>query len=189
MIFFEATGSWPGFIKRFSVFFAITLTVACSIKGIDHPVPQELLLLPPAQGPVPGLIRQSVVFHSEGHVPGQFLMLAKMDRNRIDLVVLLATGQKVLTLSYDGNDFHQQAHLQQGVPGREMLALFQLVQWPESAIRQHYRAEDGWIVEIDQNWRQLLTSQGVSVRVRYRDREVVVENVNRQYRVSIKVLD
>ena len=182
----------PGFVRmaRMMVVLVFCLAVisACSTATMNMPVPDRLILLPPAEGPSAVLLKQKVTFDRAGERQ-QFFVVTRMNSQQIDLIVVLATGQKALSLSYDGVNFSQEQHLSANIPGDEILALVQFVHWPESAIRKHYRQSDGWMLAFDEEKRSLLTRIGVSVKVEHRDGSIIVENYYQKYRVVIELIE
>lgn len=169
-------------------FFCLSVINACSTTTTNTPVPDRLILLPPSEGPSAVLLKQKVTFDKAGRRQ-QFFLVTRMDSKQIDLIVVLATGQKALTISYDGISLSQEQHLSANIPGGEILALIQFVRWPEQAIRKHYRQSDGWILKIDQGQRTLLTRFGVLVKVEHRAGSIIVENFDRKYRVVIELIE
>jgi len=168
--------------------FYFSVITACSTTSTNIPVPEGLNLLPPEEGPSAALLKQKVTLDRAGKRQ-QFFAVTRMNPQQIDLVVVLATGQKALSVSYDGVSLSQEQHLSANIPVDEILALVQFVHWPESSIRKHYRKSDGWILAFDEGTRTLSTRSGVSVKVVNRDGSIMVENYHQKYRVVIDSLD
>jgi len=171
-----------------SLGFCLFVISACSSANLSMPIPDRLVLLPPSGGPSPVLLKQKVTFDKAGRQQ-QFLVVSRINSQQVDLVILLATGQKVLSVSYNGVSFSQQQHLSANIPGEEILALVQFVLWPEFIIRQHYRQEDGWILAFEEGRRSILTRVGVWVTVEHRAGSIIVENYSQNYRVVIELID
>jgi len=171
-----------------SLGFCLVVISACSSTNLIMPIPERLVLLPPSGAPSAVLLKQKVTFDKAGRQQ-QFLLVSRINSQQIDLVILLATGQKVLSVSYDGVSFSQQQHLSANIPGEEILALLQFSLWHEFIIGQHYRQEDGWILTFEEGRRSLLTRVGVWVTVEHRTGSIIVENYSQNYRVVIELID
>ena len=83
----------------FCLFF--TIGYGCSALNIKSTVPDQLKLLPPSEGPVASLLKQKITLVSDDQ-QNQFLLVTRVQTDNLITVVLSATGQKVLTLIYDG---------------------------------------------------------------------------------------
>ncbi len=164
---------------------SLVLINACSSSVFNPPIPGRLNLLSPAEGPAAVLLKQKVTFITEDRRQ-QFLAVTGIDPRKLELVVLLATGQKILSMSYDGSSFKQNQHLSKALPGEEIMALIQFVHWPEDAIRRHYRQRDGWMLEFADVQRSLLTRAGLSLRVDYNVDNIMVVNYQHHYRIVIE---
>ncbi len=164
------------------------LLAGCSSIQLASSKPKQLLLLPPGGGPPPVLLKQVVNFE-RGDIRHEFMQVMRLQPDQIRLVALLASGQKLLTLSYDGDHFEQQQHLQQAIPGREILALVQLVHWPQAVVQQYYRLSEGWRLHNSPQQRQLSDENGLVVGISYQGDRVVVEHYTQRYRVSIQTLE
>ena len=105
------------------------------------------------------------------------------------LVALSPSGQRLLSLEYDGDKLTQESHTQYELPGREILAIIQFATWPESSIRSHYPERDGWIVETAVNQRILLTASGAVLKISYQPEALSVENYLHGYRVIVDTLE
>ena len=170
------------------VFLSCLLLGGCGGKRLSPANSAELILLSPADAPAEVLLRQRVSFIARD-AEQQFLILARIERESLRLALLLASGQVVLELDYDGSDLRQQNHTGVEIPGREILASLQFASWPEAVLRRHYRASEGWRIEINGGERHLLTSSGVLLRIARNAESLVVDNHLHDYRVIIQTLE
>jgi len=152
------------------------------------PVPVALKLLPPAQGPAPVLLKQVVTLEAKGQ-RRQFLVVARLQPTGVDMVALLPTGQRLMTLAYDGEELTQQQLSSIPLPGEDILAILQFSLWPVTSINQHYSVKDGWLATIEAGKRQLLKNSKLLLEVDYQEQQLVVDNYIGNYRVLIKTLE
>ncbi len=171
-----------------AVVLALSLLSSCSAQQAMLPTPGELRLLPPAEGNAEVLLKQKVTMLA-GQREQQFLTVARFDRRHLKLVVLLPSGQRLLTLDYDGEELRQQKDLAIDLPGREILAIMQFANWPETSLRRHYLEADGWRVQVTPAERRLLTDSGVALSIGYRPREWLIHNHQKNYRVIVETLE
>ena len=148
----------------------------------------ELQLLPPADLEQEVLLKQKLTFVSDGREQ-RFLAVVRLERERVRMLVLTAAGRQLLALDYDGETLSQDNRSQQPIPGREMLASLQFSLWPSSSIRQRYRPENGWLVEIGDTQRSLLTSSGAVLIIRRNPEATILDNLVSRYRVRIETLE
>ena len=86
---------------------ALWLLAGCASQPSTRPQSPSLNLLPPAEGVESVLLKQKVtMLAAQGQQ--QFLAVARFDRQNLKLVVLLPSGQRLLTLDYDGEKLRQQ---------------------------------------------------------------------------------
>jgi hypothetical protein len=167
---------------------ALLLLSACSTQPPLPAAVPEFKLLPPAEGPAPVLLQQTVSLLA-GQREQQFLTVARFDHQRLKLVVLLPSGQRLLTLDYDGANLTQQNFAAFEIPGSEILAIMQAARWPEASLRAHYREADGWRLRISPDERQLLTEFGTALTIGYWPGELRIDNYLKEYRVIVKTLE
>lgn len=174
--------NWP------SALLTLALLSSCSAQQALPPAPAELRLLPPAEGHGPLLLKQKVTLQA-GQREQQFLTVARFDRQHLKLVVLLASGQRLLTLDYDGEELRQQKDMAIDLPGEEILAIMQFANWPETSLRRHYPEAEGWRVQVSPAARRLLTASGVALSIDYRPSQWFVDNHQKHYRVIVETLE
>ncbi len=167
---------------------ALLFLAGCSAQQLTMPVAGELRLLPPAEGVAPVLLKQKLTLQV-GQRQQQFLAVARFDRQRLKLVVLLPSGQRLLTLDYDGVELVQESFAPLDLPGREILAIMQFSSWPEASLRAHYLEHDGWRVQVDASERRLLIESGTVLTIAYRPTELWVDNHLREYRIIVHTLE
>ena len=166
----------------------LLLLYGCSSQQLTYTSPKALKLLPPAERVADVLLKQRLTLKSGGKQQ-QFLLVARFDRDRLKLVVLLPTGQQLLSLDYDGESLVQENLPSVNVPGEEILASMQFALWPEHSIKKHYPEKEGWIVEIAPEERILLTVKGALLKIKRQDQELIVDNYLHDYRVIIDTLE
>ena len=119
----------------------------------------------------------------------QFLLVARFDQNRLKLVGLSPTGQKLLVLDYDGEELTQETSLWVDVPGKEILAVIQFALWPGQSINNWYPEKEGWQVDISPEIRILLTVAGVLLNISYEGEKIIIDNYLHEYRVLVHMLE
>ena len=100
---------------------AALLLAGCSASQMATPAVVELVLLPPSEGPAPVLLKQKITLLA-GQRQQQFLAVARFEHDRLELVVLLPGGQRLLTLGYDGEELLQESLASIDLKGRDILA-------------------------------------------------------------------
>jgi hypothetical protein len=173
---------------KISALLLLSMLAACSTRQLVPPDPPELRLLPPAEISNEILLKQKITFEAAGRQQ-QFLVVARFQRQRLKLVLLLPAGQPLLTLDYDGQNFIQENQSSVDLPGKEILASMQFALWPEKSLLRHYPSEAGWQIEIAGHDRSLLTASGVILKIGRRPKTLVVDNHLHDYRVIIQTLE
>jgi hypothetical protein len=169
------------------VVLALLLT-SCAMQPRPGQIPAELVLLPPGEVETPLLLQQKVTLLF-GQRQQQFLTVARFDRQRLVLVVLLPSGQSLLSLDYDGIELRQQSNLPTDLPGRDILAILQFAIWPQASLRAHYPEGDGWRLQFGADERRLLTESGSALTIAFQPGEMRVDNYLREYRVIVQTLE
>ncbi|WP_290702700.1 DUF3261 domain-containing protein [Amphritea sp.] len=165
----------------------LLLLAGCSSLGtVERPA--EMLLLKPAQGPVPVLLTQRVTLSSWGQQK-QFVAIARFTYGQSKLVALLPTGQQLLYLEFDGEQLVQRAMPSIELPGKDILALIQFALWPRDALQSNYRSEQGWKVDITDRRRELTHNDNPWLDVRYDGQQINIYNYLSKYRVLIETLE
>lgn len=177
--------SQPLKIATWLLFFALA---GCSTRQLEPPPPPELVLLPPTEISTELLLKQKITFES-GDRQQQFLVVARFQRQRLKLVLLLPAGQPLLTLDYDGQILVQENQSNVALPGWEILASMQFALWPETSLTRHYPSEAGWQVVIAGHNRTLLTASGVVLKIGRESENLLLDNHLHDYRVIIQTLE
>jgi len=164
------------------------LLAGCSSRQLEPTPPPQLALLPPAEIATEILLKQKITFEAGGRQQ-QFLVVARFQRQRLTLVLVLPTGQPLLKLDYDGKNLLQENQSTVELPGREILASMQFALWPEKSLRQHYPPEAGWQIKVDARHRSLLTASGAVLKISDKSETLVVDNQLHDYRVIIQTLE
>jgi hypothetical protein len=167
---------------------ALLFAAGCSAQQQAARAPTELQLLPPAEGMTPVLLKQKLTLQARQRQQ-QFLAVARFERQRLRLVVLLPSGQRLLTLDYDGDELVQESFSAFDLPGREILAIMQFASWPEVSLRAHYRERDGWRVQTSPDERRLLTDSGTALTIAYKPGQLIIDNDLKEYRVIVQTLE
>lgn len=127
---------------------------ACSLVGGPRELP-PLPLLPPAElGRSLQLTqRVSVTFDTESRT---FLGAWTVNPEQLNFVGLTPSGQRLLTLSYDGLLFSEDYSplLTEAIPGRDVLSHLQMAHWPQASIERSLEAS-AWRLKIQDNQRHL----------------------------------
>lgn len=174
--------------RTLTLLLLLLILSSCSSRQLPAPEPRELVLLPPDEIADELLLKQKIDFVAGGQQQ-QFLVVARFQRQRLSLVLLLPTGQTLLTLDYDGVNLLQDNRSTIELPGREILASMQFALWPEESLRRHYPATLGWQVDLEQNQRLLLTPSGAVLKIAGHSENLVVDNHLHDYRVIIQTLE
>jgi len=167
---------------------AFLLLAGCSSQRPMVPEVHELNLLPPSEGPAAVLLKQKITLQS-GQREQQFLAVVRFTREQLKLVVLLPSGQRLLTLDYDGTELTQQSLAAFDLPGGEILAIMQVASWPEESVRAHYPTSAGWRLEVSPDARQLLTESGAALTISYSPGKLRIDNYLKEYRVIVETLE
>ena len=167
---------------------AFLLMAGCSSQQAIAPELIEFKLLPPSEGPAPVLLKQKISLQS-GQREQQFLAVARFEREQIKLVILLPSGQRLLTLDYDGSELTQRSLAAFDLPGGEILAIMQAASWPEASLRAHYPASAGWRLEVSPDARELLTESGTALTIGYSSGALRIDNYLKEYRVIVETLE
>ncbi|MEH6626335.1 MAG: DUF3261 domain-containing protein [Motiliproteus sp.] len=160
----------------------------CSSIGLQRLDSGDLKLLPLEEGPPASLIKQIIAMSSQGQ-EREFISVLKLQHDRLILVALWPTGQKLMELEYDGSRLTQQNFTPLDLDGELLTAVVQFVLWPEPSIRKNYPESEGWVLELGVKQRSLLTASGILLNVAYLENEIVIDNFDRDYRVKVKMLE
>ena len=177
----------PGALKK-AALTGLLFLYSCSAQQFSALRPEGLKLLPPAEGSVAVLLKQKVTLLT-AEKQQQFLVVARFEQYRLKLVVLLPTGQLLLSLDYDGKKLVQETLSSINIPGKEILAIIQFAMWPKQSIKNHYLEKDGWLVEIAPEKRILLTATGVVLNISYQDKKLIIDNYLHDYQVVVYTLE
>lgn len=161
---------------------------ACSILAIKSQ-PLKLNLLPPSEGLGNKLMKQSIRLQTKD-ASKQFLVVMRLSDEQIKLSALLASGQVLLSLHYDGQSFQKHNNSPLPLPAEEILAFIQFALWPSTAIAKSYNANKGWKLELTSHQRHLSTQQGRYLSVHYLSQNTMqVIHHRHQYKVFISTLE
>lgn len=175
-------------VANLLIFCFIFFLSGCSLFSKLNSIEQELMLLPPVQGPQASILKQ-VVTVKDNEEESSFIVVTKLESDKLKLVALLPTGQTLLTLDYDGLNFEQQLFSEISLPSKEMLAIMQFALWPELSVRQHYKRDASWVVTIDSEQRTLSTVTEKVLTLQYQQNTVLIEHHLHQYEVLVRTIE
>lgn len=166
----------------------LCLLSGCSLFRPAPDRPPTLALLPPAEGPAPVLLKQTVAMEAKSE-RFQFLVVSRFDAQQARLVALMPTGQQLTALEYDGTQLQQNTAVPLELPGRSILATMQFALWPEASIRKHYSTGQGWTLRLEANRRQLWHHGARFLDIVQEVDTTRVRNYPGEYQVIIKTLE
>jgi hypothetical protein len=166
---------------------AISIFGGCAIP-IHQPGRLGLTLSPAALGESISLQQHLTVQRND--TIDELDVALEVDRHRLDLVGL-ALGQRVLTLSYDGQILNTWRHpmFPAVVRGEDILEDIQLILWPADAVRQ--ALPGGWRIEENGRRRTLLAGEMPVTVINYSGEprwngEIQLVNLRYHYRLIIQ---
>lgn len=162
--------------------------MGCSLFKPAPPPVDSYKLLPPSEGPTATLLKQRVSLTIKGQEK-QFLIISRLEAKRILLVALLPTGQKLLTLEYDGSRLQQENLSGVDIPAKDILAIMQFSLWPEAVIKDYYAASEGWVTHLSDQQRELWHSSGPVLSIKFQAQGISVDNFLHGYQVAIQTLE
>lgn len=148
----------------------------------------ELVLLPPQQSLLTGVMKQKVMLSVQG-VERQFIVISRFSPEQLAAIVLLPTGQQLLQLVYDGEQLQQNIYVDADIPARELLAIMQFSLWPEVSVREAYKPGSGWSLDWSENEKKLAFQHQQWLNVLTDGQEIKVDNLFQNYRVKIDSLE
>lgn len=166
---------------------------ACSVGHIGEldlkeAEPAKLKLLPPGQGPVGILLKQKITM-VYGEQLQIFLVVSRFEQSSVRTVILLPSGQKLLSMEYNGDQLTIEGVGADQLPGEEIMAMMQFSLWAETSIKQHYPVSDGWQLELSAQHRLLKKDSEQLIKVDYMGNQANIINYQRQYKVIVETLD
>lgn len=167
---------------------SLVILSGCSLNPFKGQSQQPLLLLSPAMGPAPTLLKQKLTFTVAGKQQ-QFMVLSDIKPNRFKVLVLMPTGVTLLKMSYDGNDFSQQNLTDIDIPAEQIMAEIQFALWPQKSLLESYSAEAGWNLQLDNTARSLYENNTLRLQVEYTAEAIMIENRRDRYQVKIQLLN
>lgn len=178
-------------IKRYCRVFlwlAVISLYACSVGSINEPQPARLKLLPPVEGPGDLLLKQKITMDFKGQQQ-TFLVVSRLQTTSIQSIVLMASGQKLLSMSYDGERLLVEGAGSDVLPGEEILAMMQLSLWPDTSLQQHYSETMGWTLNLSALQRILKHQSQPIIKVSYTGNQVEMMNYQGNYSVMVDTLE
>ena len=174
--------------SRVLLWLIVSLVSACSIGTINEPEPASLKLLPPLEGPGALLLKQKITMGFEGQQQ-EFLVVSRLQATNIKIVVLLASGQKLLSMAFNGEQLVVEGAGADEIPGEEILAMMQFSLWPDASIQRHYQDSKGWALNLSAQQRILKHQSEPIIKVSYRESQVEIMNYQRNYSVTVEPLE
>lgn len=163
----------------------------CGVFSIYEDKTKEMVLLSPTEGPGDMLLKQAARMETKAGEKSQFMIIIRINKEYLKLRALLATGQPLLSLDYDGRSLNQHNVSPLALPGEDILTLMQFALWPEKAIKKAYGNDSEWLLEFSSKQRSLSTAaEGRVASVNYLSfDEAIVDNYRQGYRVIITTLE
>ena len=143
----------------------LLLLSACQwLRGAPPPLP---LIAPAALGQQ-WQLTQRVTFESTERTGQPQAMLAawSVENGVMNVVGLTATGQTLMSLRYDGEQFtaNYSPLLPEALPGRDILALIEMTYWPRAAVQNALLGSD-WTLHNTADGRQLRLGNRAAVDI------------------------
>ncbi len=150
---------------------------------------QALLLLPPELSGHKGVAKQKVTMNVDDKRQ-TFIVLTQYADDSYQVLIMLPTGQTVLSMRYDGQVLEASNRTGIALPTQEMMAMMQFTSWPEKAIKERYTQALGWDVLTQPNLRQLLVDRKPLLTVTYTsDNVIYIGHFLQKYQVTIEPLE
>lgn len=150
---------------------------------------QALLLLPPELSGHKGVTKQKVTMLI-GDKQQTFIALTQYAVDSYQVLIMLPTGQIVLSMRYDGEVLEASNRTGVTLPTQEMMAMMQFASWPEEVIKDHYSQALNWDVLTQPNLRQLLAGRKPLLTVTYTSNKVIhIGHFIQKYQVRIEPLE
>lgn len=173
---------------RVLLWLAVMSLYACSVGSISQPQPARLKLLPPGEGSGEFLLKQKITmdFEEQQQV---FLMVSRFQTTSIQTIVLMTSGQKLLSMAYNGERLVVGGVGANDIPGEEILAMMQLSLWPDASIKRHYQDSMGWTLNLSAQQRILKHRSEPIIKINYIGSQVEIMNYQRNYSVTVEPLE
>ncbi|WP_203143242.1 DUF3261 domain-containing protein [Marinobacter mangrovi] len=139
----------------------VALLTACSAIGL-RPEPPELPLLPLDGGPGPGVVKQRMTLVSAQRQL-DFISVVRLQPEALSGVVLLPSGQSLLSYRFDGSGIQVTSALSSDLPVRDFVAMLQFGLWPEHTLKNYYATRKGWTFDSQSPGQRTLSWQGTPV--------------------------
>ncbi|SIQ31442.1 Protein of unknown function [Marinobacterium stanieri] len=173
---------------RLLILFCLGLLAGCSLFRTEPVAVPALPLLAPFFGPDATLLKQRVVINARGEAVS-FMLVSRFESQRTRLAALLATGQPIMLLEYDGEQLEQQVKIPVQLPVEDILAMIQFAEWPEAALRQHYGRGAGWSLSLEAKRRQLWHHGALILDLTFSGEHIQVTHYPDSYDVSITTIE
>ena len=160
----------------------------CSILNIEQEKNKALILLPIQQGPANYVYKHKITIEGRGQ-QRDFIAISRLNTESLKVAVLLANGQKIMSLQYDGEEFKQNLFSEIEVPAKDIMAIMQFSLWPKQTVVEYYPAAQGWITTFSDHKRTLSGYHKLVLEVDYSAKKLSVRNARHDYRVYIRNLD
>jgi hypothetical protein len=162
---------------------------ACNHTIFKPQSQQQMPLLPPALSLQSGIVKQKMTMLAGGKLQ-TFIVISNYRQQSVETLIMLVTGQTLLSMAYDGQKFHEENKTGLKLPAQEILAIIQFASWPEQVLKDFYKHEDGWEVLIDSGLRRLNYNQTPMLEVQYLAAGIIeVNNLKQHYRANIQALE
>lgn len=150
---------------------------------------QALFLLPPRLSGQEGVLKQKVTMNI-GDKRQTFIALTQYALDSYQVLIMLPTGQIVLSMRYDGEVLAASNQTGITLPTQEMMAMMQFASWPEEVVVNRYSQISGLEVLTQPNLRQLLVDGKPLLTVTYsQDNAVHISHFIKKYQVMVEPLE
>jgi len=176
------------YVRPLLIVVLLAFLAGCSLIGQRSSASGELQLLSPNEGPKTAVLKQRVSFTRQ-HKKQTFIVLNRITPEQLTTVVLLATGQVFLRMTYDGQNFTSDNVTNTRLPARDMMALMQFTLWPIDVVRNAYPYTDGWQFRSNENQRELMLDNRPYLVMMKTTSGLTIEHVKHGYQVTIQSLE
>lgn len=168
------------------IFFLPCLS-ACGLLSKSLMPDNTLLLMAPELGPEQGVLQQKVTLVREGKSQ-TFVVVTEISKQSMRVAVLMPTGQRVLTMKYDGQTFESTNYTDIVIPAQEVFSLMQFAIWPVKALDVYYSEQSGWQTSFLPQQRLLFKHQQAILKMQLKPNQTQVHHLLHQYQVIIQPL-
>ncbi|AEF53609.1 DUF3261 domain-containing protein [Marinomonas posidonica] len=161
---------------------------ACSLFHSSAPQRPEPVLLAPTKAMPEELLKQSLILNSPQQ-SDSFIAVLRLTHKKTSLVALTLSGQPFLTQNFDGQAWSSENVSGQALPEQEIFSMMQFALWPESQIKQSYREQDGWKLELHGETRTAYYHNYPYFVVEKTNEHTVIKHKMANYQITINTFE